>query len=58
MEVNSIISALCGAEFREVKLLSECIVNDEREICLTVRVRCHGSADRQNRIAAKDYIAT
>lgn len=58
MEVESIISELSGAELRDIKILSDCIVNGEREIRITIKVRCHGCTARQNRIAMKDYIAT
>lgn len=58
MEVESIISELSGAELRDIKILSDCIVNGAREICITIKVRFHDCAARQNRIARKDYIAT
>lgn len=57
MDVNSILTSLSGAELQELRIVSDCIVNGARELCVTVRLRCNDTVAQNKRVKTKDHIA-
>lgn len=57
MDANAILSSLSGAELKEVKIISDCIVNGARELCISVKLRCNDATLQDKRVKVCDYIS-
>lgn len=58
MNSNTILSSLSGAELKEVKIISDCIVNGARELCVSVKLRYNDAVSQDKRVKVCDYIST